>query len=84
MGNILNSLSSQGLKWLERSLLKSTLCLLTTSAEFLTMKQHRDFVMFLSKEQLWDYLFSIACAFYLLVRIVCLADCHAPAMDKSK
>ncbi len=64
--------------------LKPTLQAVITLAEFLTLKQHRDLAMVLSKETVWDYLFAIARAFYPLMRIVHLADCQAPGMDKLK
>ncbi len=64
--------------------LKLTLQAVITSAEFLTLKQHRDIAMVLSKETVWDYLFAIARAFYPLMSIVRLADCCAPGMDKLK
>ncbi len=37
-----------------------------------------------SKDTIWDYLFSIACAFYYILSVVCLADCCIPAMEKLK
>ncbi len=40
--------------------------------------------MVLSKETVWNYLFAIARAFYPIMRIVCLADCCTPGMDKLK
>ena len=64
--------------------LKPTLQAVITLAEYLTLKRHRDLAMVLSKETVWDYLFAIACAFYPLMRIVHLADCCAPGMDKLK
>jgi len=64
--------------------LKPTLQAVTTSAEFLALRRHKDLAMVLSKETVWDYLFAIARAFYPLMRIVRLADCREPAMDKLK
>ncbi len=49
--------------------LKPTLQAVTTSTEFLTLKQHREFAMVLSKETVWNYLFAIACAFYPIMRM---------------
>ncbi len=40
--------------------------------------------MVLSKETVWNYLFAIARAFYPIMRIVRLADCHTLGMDKLK
>ncbi len=64
--------------------LKPTLQAVTTSAEFLTLKRHRDLAMVLSKETVWNFLFAIARAFYPIMRIVRLADCRTPGMDKLK
>jgi hypothetical protein len=62
--------------------LKNALRATINSPEFIALRQFKEEISILQREDFWTYVFSMCCALYAPMRVSRLADQKVAAMDK--